>query len=540
MRWKAARCFRDVGKRYLRRRDTVLHGRILVTACRVMDISEEREAIMLKGKRWAVLESRQAEWCFYLSLAMLSLFVFLVMGKPGYVLFDDSGSYMDLYLNMEGVMPVYPLFLHVNKLLFGESRYLYVVVVEQAALASVCVIILVGVLKRQFQLKYWEAYVCYILTLLPFTTDLPQAMTTHVILTEGIAYALFYLFSAALMCSIWNKSLMWLSMLYVITLLLSSTRSQLQILFGVCGVAFIYIVLLRKSDSGNKRMLLRLLCALAGCMIIGLTGIWITGRVSSTYQQIRVEARKEQQAAEGKRPALKTSQYVTLIFSRGMYEADQEDYLLFEDEKLRELFLEMYPAVDDSGYRYAYASPGLWMWQDIAGGIGAVGGVCFRVQSDYYQENYPELVYDDSYSAVRSKDQLQIGLTLLGAHFGRFLYHTLIMLPQAFICTVFFQIERIYLFCHLVTLFLYVSAAAMMIWAYKSREVRNAYGEFMCAVLGTNLVMIVVISMVFFGQQRYLVYNFGLFYISYFLLLMQVWKLYGRGLVVKLWKRREK
>ncbi len=495
---------------------------------------------MLKSKRWAALESRQAEWCFYLSLAMLSLFVFLVMGKPGYVLFDDSGSYMDLYLNMEGVMPVYPLFLHINKLLFGESRYLYVVVVEQAVLASVCVILLVAVLKRQFQLKYWESYVCYLLALLPFTTDLPQAMTTHVILTEGIAYALFYLFSTALVCSIWNKSFRWLSMLYVITLLLSSTRSQLQILFGVCGVVFIYIVLLRKSDSGKTGILLRLLCALAGCMIIGLTGVWITGRVSSAYQQIRVEARKEQQAEEGRRPALKTSQYVTLIFSRGMYEADQEDYQLFEDEKIRELFLEMYPAVDDAGCRYAYASPGLWMWRDIAGGIGAVGGVCFRVQSDYYQENYPELIYDDSYSAVRSRDQLQIGLTLLFAHFGRFLYHTLIMLPQAFICTVFFQIERIYLLCHLVTLFLYVSAVAMMIWAYKSRKVRNAYGEFMCAVLGTNLVMIVVISMVFFGQQRYLVYNFGLFYISYFLLLMQVWKLYGRGLVVKLWKRREK
>lgn len=501
---------------------------------------EDGEKIMLKRKRWPVLNNRQAEWCFYLSLAMLSLFILLFMGEPGYVLFDDSGSYMDLYLNMEGVMPVYPLFLHVNKLLFGENRYLYVVVVEQAILASACVIILISVVKRQFQLKYWEAYVCYILALLPFTTDLPQAMTTHVILTEGISYALFYLFAVVLLRAVWDKSLKWLGILYMITLLLSSTRSQLQILFGVCGVVSIYIVVLRKTDRGRRHVPLRVLCGLAGCVIIGLTGIWITGKVSSSYQQVRVEARKEQQAEKGQRPALKTSQYVTLIFSRGMYEADREDYLLFQDEKIRELFLEMYPAVDEAGCRYPYASPGLWMWRDIAGGIGAVGGVCFRVQSGFYQENYPELLFDDSYSTVRSNDQLQIGLTLLGAHFGRFLYHTLVMLPQAFICTVFFQIESIYFLCHLVTLFLYVSAVAMMIWAYKSKKVANAYGEFMCAVLGTNLVMIVVISMVFFGQQRYLVYNFGLFYLSYFLLLLQLWKLYGRGLVVKLWKRQGK
>ncbi len=68
----------------------------------------------------------------------------------------------------------------------------------------------------------------------------------------------------------------------------------------------------------------------------------------------------------------------------------------------------------------------------------------------------------------------------------------------------------------------------------------NTYGEFMCSVLGTNLILIGVISLVFFGQQRYLVYNFGIFYISYFLLLMQLWKLYGRNLAARLWERPRK
>ena len=50
----------------------------------------------------------------------------------------------------------------------------------------------------------------------------------------------------------------------------------------------------------------------------------------------------------------------------------------------------------------------------------------------------------------------------------------------------------------------------------------------MCAVLGTNVVLAVVISLIFFGQQRYLVYNFGIFYIAYFLLLRQLWELAER------------
>lgn len=78
-----------------------------------------------------------------------------------------------------------------------------------------------------------------------------------------------------------------------------------------------------------------------------------------------------------------------------------------------------------------------------------------------------------------------------------------------------------------------------MIWAYADKKVERAYGEAMSAVLGTNLVMVFVISLVFFGQQRYLVYNFGIFYAVYFLLLMQIWKLYGKNWLVK-WMNRRK
>ena len=105
-------------------------------------------------------DSKQKEWMFYISLVILSLFIFMIPGDPGYVLFDDSDSYMNLYANMEGVMPGYPLFLHGNKLMFGEENYLYAVVVEQAVLATVCVIDFIADIKMKFCLRYWESYLC--------------------------------------------------------------------------------------------------------------------------------------------------------------------------------------------------------------------------------------------------------------------------------------------------------------------------------------------------------------------------------------------
>lgn len=512
--------------------------------------------MMKISEKMPKLNRKQGDGLFYLSLLMLSVFAFLFLGANGYVMFDDSGTYVNLTANMEGVMPIYPLFLHGNKLLFGEACYLYAVVIEQALLAAVCIILFVRMLRKHFALKYWEAYVCFFLALLPFTTDMPLAMTTQTILTEGIAYAVFYLFMAALLQAVWNKSWKWFGALCGITLILSLTRSQLQILFGVCGVICIYLVATSGQNDGKKnKLFLRLCLGLAGCVVVGLVGILLTSRISNGYQAIIREMREQQEALQEvqeaetiveqseevveeiaqkeveadsvdgrKKQKLTTSQYVTLIFSRGMYEADYGDYKLFEDEQMQELYLRLYKVANENQCNYTYATPGLWMWKDIVGGIGSVGKVCFYEQNNYYNEEPTGIIYEKDYSAIRNQRQVEIGLTLLKEHFGRFLYHTLMLLPQAFISTVFFQVEKIYLLCHLITLFLYLSAILLTIWAYKDKKVKNAYGETMCAVLGTNVVLVVVISLIFFGQQRYLVYNFGIFYIAYFLLLRQLWE----------------
>ena len=72
-----------------------------------------------------------------------------------------------------------------------------------------------------------------------------------------------------------------------------------------------------------------------------------------------------------------------------------------------------------------------------------------------------------------------------------------------------------------------------MIWGYVDKKVSNKYAEFMALVIGSNIMMVLIISMVFFGQQRYLVYNFGIFYIAYYLLLREFWNIYIRNRLEK-------
>ena len=514
----------------------------------------------MKGTIGTLQLNKVKNGMFYFSIFIVAVMVFLFLGRLDYYLIDDSETYMNLSSGMEGVMPVYPFFLYGNKLLFGEDIYLNAVVAEQSIFAAVCVMVFIHAVKKQFRLNYRESYVCFLFSLLTFTADMPDVMTSRVILTEGIAYAAFYLFMAVLLQAIWRKSWKWLGILCLVTLFMSSIRSQLQILFGVCGAACIYIALLRKrTGSSREKIPLRFLLGTIGGLIIGLAGIWATSQIAGRYQIAMSEMRERQEIAEAieteetensesaaEQISVETEnqegseereteqwgaarQYVSLIFNKGMYEADYEDYQLFEDEQIRDLYLRLYKRIDEAGYRYPYAKPGLWMWKDITGSA-SIGTECLFEEQYYYKE-HPELLSNSNYLAVRNHTWTIMGITLIKAHPGRFLYHAVMLLPQAFVSTVFFQVERIYLLCHLITLFLYISAIALMIWAYADKKIERAYGELMGSVLVTNCILVVVISMVFFGQKRYLFYNFGIFYVSYFLLLLQLWKHYARNFI---------
>lgn len=486
---------------------------------------------------------------------------FLVAGHSGPVLFDDSGGYL-LIRKHEGIMPLYPMFILINQIVFGETGYLWAVITQQAVLAAFSVLLLEEAVRKRFGLCPLESILISIAALYPYTIEMPEAIMTQAILTEGVAYSLFYIFLVILLRAVWEKSYVWFLGAVGMSLLLSAVRSQLQILFGVCGIVFLYLICMRGKGKSRGKRVFYFAVGIAGAAVVSLVGIVSVSKVAGGYQAAmqtdsafylyslrvqqpeayqRVMEEKKQKAAvqsdaseevvlteEEEKNKLQnrrftTTQYQSLIFSRGMYEADYEDAELFSDPVLRNLYLALYEVADAEKQRYVYAEKGLWMWKDIVGGIGRVGITCMRIPSKYYVEYAPEIIRSEDFSAIRAGHLQTIGMTLIRAHFGRFLYHTLMLLPQAFISTIFFQYAPLYLLCHLITAFLYLSAAALMIWGYWEERVKNDGAEMMALVLGTNLVMVLVISLVFFGQQRYLVYAFGPFYIAYYILLRQLW-----------------
>lgn len=496
-------------------------------------------------------------FCILLFVALSAFF--LLAGRKGPVLFDDSSVYI-LICRHEGVMPGYPFFLLLNQAVFGKEAYLWPVIVEQALLAAFSIVFLEETVRRRMGLHFAEGIMFCFLAVYPYTIEMPTAVMTQAVLTEGISYSLFYIFITVLLLAVWDKKYSRMAGVFCMTVLLTAVRSQMQMLFGVCGIVFWYLICMHGKKAGNAERAIRLLTGIVGCVAISLLGILLAAGMIRGYRtmqesngsfsmfvkrvqdpeayqkalaaqeeesrEVAEQEENEEEAAEEEnliKKGFSTSQYLTLIFSRGMYEADREDAGLFQDETLRGLYLALYDVVDAEQERYVYAGEGLWMWRDIVGGVGKIGKSCFFTPSEYYIEHAPEIIRSEEFGEIRYSHLQTIGLTLIKAHFGRFLYHTLMLLPQAFISTIFFQYAPLYLFCHLVTAFLYLSAIALMVWGYADQRVRKEGAEMMALVLGTNVVMVLIISLVFFGQQRYLVYAFGPFYIAYYLLLRQLW-----------------
>lgn len=462
------------------------------------------------------------------------LLVFTFCGERGFLIWKDSEAYLACD-GRTGIMPVYPLLIYLNKILFGETVYLYALVAEQTVLTVVCIMLFAEYIRKTFFLSFFMAYPVVLLSaFMPFTVNYPLSLSNHDIMTEALAYPLFYLYIICFLETIFTKRYRMVVVTVVASSGLALLRTQLQLCVVFSAAAFFYVAWMRGRHYAIKRQIYRGIVLILASVCIILAGEAITLLANAAGQSlihminsIPRETEEGKDLSTGEKNEKETDitnvtdQYSHLVIDKAVYEIDEEDYLLFEDEELQKLCQAIYKAADESGGRYVYARKNLWAWEDIMNGIA--GGTATAGKGwGLYLEESPDTHLD--YSAVN-----HISSVLLKAHLGRIVLHTFQMMPQGFICTVFFQKEKIYLLCHLITMFLYISALGMVVWGYRTREIPRMYAEFLLGCIVVNLFFVLILCVMFFAMQRYLVYCFGIFYVAYYLMVVQVIKYYWTG-----------
>lgn len=515
---------------------------------------------------------KKKEIIFYGSILFGSILLFTLVGEKGYYEYPDSWQYMGLN-GGQGIMPVYPLFIHFHRMILGNDNYLYGVIISQTILTIVCLMIYLIWLRKRFRPGYMVSGLIYLTALVPFTLDFPAVMGNHAILTEALTYPLFYLFAVSFVEAMIQKKYGWVCLNFVMGIILALIRTQMQICLAFTAAVLLYIVW---RESAGKKAIYRIgkifltvfigigIVLIGEASILQINGrlqvitdycklkiaeenVWIEwdeeAELVASNVSIMMEMRQDETDdgpvslqrvtnIAGVGASNVTGQMDSILIDRTFYEMDEEDRKLFEDEEIQALFLEYYEQADLEKARYVYARKGLWKWKDIMNGTAA-GTACMYKGWQNYLEKIPDSPFQDwSYCMQVNR---QIAVTLMKTHWPRMLYHTLCMLPQGFICTVFFQKEAIYGLCHIYTLLVYVLAIIATVFGFwRGRNVfLEERSEFMLGILVLNIGMVVIISVIFFGMQRYLIYGFGLFYGALLLMLEEIWKLYGSTL----WKR---
>ena len=435
-------------------------------------------------------KSRKKDLLTYSIMLISGLLFYLLPGK--WISIErDSVAYLSP-AGREGVLPGYPLFLAFFKEMLGQQRFLQGVVIAQSMLAVACTFGFVLILKKQFKLKGYESILLYFLCMLPFSIYLPEVGITHQIMTEGISYSIFYLFFIMVMKAIWTLKYRWYVGSLTFSVLLGMIRSQMLFLQIICLMLLVWITIKRF----NRKYILKL----GGGLFFVVIGsvLMLGGKIQNL-----------------------PSQLITVIMARGFYEADEKDVDLFDDSMMKEIFIRTYQLADADECRYVYANPGLYMWQDLV----------HDRMNIYALQAIEE--YDENHAGERIKDEasifFELGIKVLLKHFDRYLYHTIRLMLPSFIATIFFQIQPIYLLCHIITLLIYLFAGIGSIIVGRNGGNKNVV-ELSVAIVCVLIVMVVVVNMLFIGLQRYMVYGMGIFYCAMYLLCKEIaWCFYERS-----------
>lgn len=470
-----------------------------------------------------------------LALIVLGLVLYIALGNEWTHLDVDSEGYLHI-ATKEGVMPLFPLFLRLIKCLVGESIQTTVAVVLQGLLAVISTLVFTLFIKDSFSLKTWETILVYLLCAVPFYIYFPDYVVTHQILTEGLTYSLYYLFLWQIFKAVKTRRIRNILGVLIVSIVLGLTRTQLMLCvpFAALVIWRVVYVGFKKKGSGLIRFLLTGI--LAG--VIAILGVILVQRTYTFYlDKITVQLSEEKRvevAYNGDARLLfkdidrdsyeivenanvvwnslvfdyATGQLGTVAMIKGFYEADEDDWQLFDTPEEQEVFKCIYADLEKYEYLYKYAKPGLYMWQDLV--KDRIPLVVVEGMADYCRA-HPEVQMNVYIS------RQDMALTLLKAHWGRALYHFLRLEIMSLIASVFFQVERVYALCHVITLIIY-AMFIFGIWYSVKKKADSFLAECAVILLGFILIMTGGTNVLFIGFQRYVVYNIGVFYILLYLM----------------------
>lgn len=469
-------------------------------------------------------------------LNMWGIVLLLLLGEHNIVLDVDSACYVDLHFI--NTMPLYPLWIHFIQQI-SPSNFSLTLVLFQAVIMSICSYIFTKTIRKHFELNSWKTFLVYNLSLFSYLVSLKKYTMAWGLQTESLAYPLFLLYAASLFNFVWNKNYKWFIVNLVEILLLSLTRSQLECLYVVTALCFFYVWMCQKNV--HLHILVRFLLGgiISGFIVIaGVLGTTYSCKIIlsgiESYVQYLDNTRKEMLRYTVKDKELisytpvevstqedevstsisdtSESQWADGFIFKILYVADESDVQYITNPDVQYAFLTFLSKMDSEETRFKYLQIGPYMGGDIAAAEVALHGAPPQLQQIYNEiSGTPYAVSVTPYLIS----------CLFVPHIIDLLKVTALSMCDAMLRTVFFQKDSFFGLCYIIAFLIYLFSL-LLIFLVKNRAKR----EMMLTIILTNLILAFCTCLILFSLQRYMVYMFGVFYVSLFLLFDEFWSSY--------------
>ena len=431
------------------------------------------------------IKSKKQDCIFIAGLIILGLVFFFCIGQKGYILERDSDIFIraDRFVMGYGYV-VYPMFIRLIRTLIGPVYYLDAIFITQGLISLTASLLLTLQLKKKYKLARLISTLLFLCTLGPYTYTLPEYVSSHCIMTEGLAFPMFYIWIILAILIYTDKKNKLFIPLILQSVVLILTRPQLLFLL----IVVILLAIERMVDyfAQNKKNKFKIIS-----IIIVITAFFA---LLSFPQIVRYNI---------------LPQLADAVTGRVFCIADREDNELFEGTD-RDLFEKLITEIDAMGTNEEYFRDDIRRWEDIAHAINE--------NTKYIGNAVAKYMVDDPRSSYEIKSELAYRLLL--EHWDKYIALTSPLVIQSLVVSVFYHPESAYKFGYVISFMIYIFGVCL---AFVSLRKKACKIEYIIPFFISMLVLLtnaLATNVVFMGLQRYVVYSFGCYYFSIIIMLV--------------------
>lgn len=457
---------------------------------------------------------------FAVSLAFYLVWYLL----DGIILTEDAPSYINMQSDRE---PGYCLYLWLFREIFGNEMSLHAAVVVQCAVAAAAACAVTVQLAKFFALNWLGSMgvlaVQYGITLLNRFVAQRRYSYFNSIETEGLSYSLWIFYFLCLLGILYHRGkkdkLRSVAGAVVWSVALISIRKHMLITLVILFVVILCVFL--RSRGWFRAGICALLVCLAGFAGTKLIDCSYNLLMRGTFAPHTGDS--------------------SFILGTELYLAAPDMVSYIQEEQNKALFLEIMRRADAKEYNTAYAQKG---WQAVV---------------DHYSSAYDRIKFDIVMPVIREYQEAQ-GIAdadreesynaIAGSMMRDLLVPSIPRLLRLFVCnvvhglvTTVLKVHRVLNWAALLIYLLYGAAVIALVRHTRSDEgsVRGDKERTACRaewfallVLFSIVVNVCFTSLTIYCQMRYMLYNTGLFYQAWGIMILQLWeqRIHQKGSIV--------